>query len=80
MAFADEGIYRLLSTESELPRPRLLCEGSLAECLDELKEVVLNDVVAANASALSIVAVYREDANGTKPIQVATIRTTGYGY
>ena len=83
---ADDPIYQLLSTESETPRPRTLCTGPLAACLDELKEAVLHDVVASNRGELRIVAIFRDavetDAGARRDLTLDVFkgRTTGQGY
>jgi hypothetical protein len=69
--------YRLISEQSDVPRPRVLRSGSLADCLDELKEEILADVVRCNAGRLTIVA----DFSGTKaPVTVVLSTVTGDGY
>jgi len=76
---ADEPIYSLISAESDVPRPRVLREGTLAACLDELKEAVLTDVVACNRSRLEIVATWR---GGRRPevVTALIVQTTGHGF
>ena len=70
-------IYRLISEASDVPRPRVLRTGSLADCLDELKEAVLVDVVRANAGRLTVVEIY----DGSEaPVAVVISTVTGYGY
>ena len=79
----DDPIYRLLSTESETARPRVLCRGSLAACLDALNEAILDDVRTGNRAALVITATYSgavETVNGGRrdlTVEVLRVRTTG---
>lgn len=72
----DRATYRLLSIETEVARPRVLAEGSLAACLDALKDVVLSDVIAANRGALAITAFMPDE----RPVEVLSAHTTGSGY
>jgi hypothetical protein len=67
-------VYQLLSLESEIERPRLLRTGSLAACLDELKEAVLIDNAACNRSVLRITATL-DDGDARRSAQVVEILT-----
>lgn len=72
----SEPTYRLLSLESEVERPRVLRTGSLEDCLDELKEVVLFDHLSCNRSVLEIVGT-ADDRLNTPIVEIVTARTTG---
>jgi hypothetical protein len=75
----DDPTYALLSTESDVPRPHVLREGTLAACLDELKEAVLLDVVACNRSRLEITAT-RTGGRRPEVVTALIVQTTGHGY
>jgi len=79
MSPADEPTYSLISAESDIPRPQVLREGTLAACLDELKEAVLLDVVACNRSRLEIVAI-RTGGHLAEVVTALIVQTTGRGY
>lgn len=75
----NDPIFRLISTASDLSRPRVLHEGSLKACLDEMVEAVLVDVAACNRGTLQIAAVYESIDDARRQLEVSLIATTTSG-
>lgn len=78
----DDPRFRLLSQESDIPRPRILCEGSLKRCLDELTQAVQVDIAACNRGTLTLTAVFEsvDDAARQLDVPLLTLTTTGTSY
>lgn len=68
-----DAIYTLRSVASDVERPAVLATGSLAACLDELKEAVLIDVTGNNRGLLRITA---QRADG-RPVEILAVRVSG---